>query len=132
MKIRMGFVSNSSSCSFTISKKGLTEEQISQIKNHIKAAKKLAKQGKVCYTDASTWHLVGKKNSPDVGTFTEGDAWDVGDAWDIKDQGDKILVGTTITNFDLEEFVKVIGVPEENISGMTDSWWPEPEPEEEN
>ena len=119
MKIRLGFVSNSSSCSFTISKKGLTDEQISQIKGHIKVAKKLAKLGKVQYTDASAidperWHLVGKKNAPDVGFIGEEDAWDV------KDQGDKILVGTTMTNFDLKAFVKAIGVPKKNISGMRD------------
>jgi hypothetical protein len=34
MKIRQGFVSNSSSCSFIIPKKFLTEEQLDLIRNH--------------------------------------------------------------------------------------------------
>ena len=35
MKIRNGFVSNSSSSSFVIQKQDITEEQIDKIKNHI-------------------------------------------------------------------------------------------------
>lgn len=41
MKTRNGLVSNSSSCSFTILKKDLTNQQIYMINNHIEYAKKL-------------------------------------------------------------------------------------------
>ena len=38
MKIRTGFVSNSSSCSFTLLTNSLTKDQIYQIKNYITVA----------------------------------------------------------------------------------------------
>lgn len=41
MKLRIGFVTNSSSSSFTIAKSDLTDDQIEKIKNHIKVAKEL-------------------------------------------------------------------------------------------
>ena len=44
MKLRTGFVTNSSSSSFTIAKSNLTADQIDKIKNHIEAAKELAKK----------------------------------------------------------------------------------------
>lgn len=41
MKLRTGFVTNSSSSSFTIAKSNLTDEQIEKIKNYFEAAKKV-------------------------------------------------------------------------------------------
>jgi hypothetical protein len=41
MKTRNSFVSNSSSSSFVLRKRFLTEEQIAKIRNHIEEAKKL-------------------------------------------------------------------------------------------
>lgn len=41
MKLRTGFVTNSSSSSFTIAKSDLTDEQIEKIKNYFEAAKKV-------------------------------------------------------------------------------------------
>ena len=45
MKIRNGFVSNSSSSSFIINKENLTPNQIERIKNHIEVD---VKQGMMC------------------------------------------------------------------------------------
>ena len=41
MKLRIGFITNSSSSSFTIAKSNLTADQIDKIKNHIEAAKEV-------------------------------------------------------------------------------------------
>ena len=41
MKLRMGFVTNSSSSSFTISKSDLTDDQIEKIKNYFEVAKEV-------------------------------------------------------------------------------------------
>jgi hypothetical protein len=41
MKLRIGFVTNSSSSSFTIAKSDLTDEQIEKIKNYFEAAKEV-------------------------------------------------------------------------------------------
>lgn len=41
MKLRIGFVTNSSSSSFTIAKSDLTDDQIEKIKNYFEAAKKV-------------------------------------------------------------------------------------------
>lgn len=41
MKLRIGFVTNSSSSSFTIARSDLTDEQIEKIKNYFEAAKEV-------------------------------------------------------------------------------------------
>lgn len=41
MKLRTGFVTNSSSSSFTIAKSDLTDDQIEKIKNYFEAAKEV-------------------------------------------------------------------------------------------
>lgn len=41
MKLRIGFVTNSSSSSFTIAKSDLTDDQIEKIKNYFEVAKKI-------------------------------------------------------------------------------------------
>lgn len=46
MKIRSGFVSNSSSSSFIVQKKYLSQEQICKIENHIDEAIKILKKKK--------------------------------------------------------------------------------------
>lgn len=58
MKIRTGFVSNSSSSSFCIALKDLTGEQISQIQNHIEVSKELDIDcGFGCNIDNAEWSI---------------------------------------------------------------------------
>jgi hypothetical protein len=49
MRIRQGFVSNSSSCSFIIPKKHLTEQQLDLIRNHQTCGEE--------YADTDSWEL---------------------------------------------------------------------------
>ncbi len=89
MKIRLGFVSNSSASSFTLDKKTLTPVQIDQIKDHINVAL------------ANEWHDLD---------YVEED-----NAWSIRDTGSYLCLATTMTNFNLLGFVHKIGVPKEAI-----------------
>lgn len=88
MKIRFGFVANSSSCSFSLVKKMLSPLQIDIIKNHIKYAL-----------------LFGYDN--------HGYGVDEYQDWNIKEFDDSIVCDTTMDNFDLSDFlIEVIKVPE--------------------
>jgi len=57
MKIRIGFVSNSSSSSFVLRKKYLTPEQIEKIKNHSAEGKKM---GMECWD--SPWDITEEED----------------------------------------------------------------------
>ena len=83
MKIRTGFVSNSSSSSFVISKHYLSPDQIAKIYNHIDAAKEAGMDAK--------W-------------FCEYDAWN------IKEDEDNISGETSMDNFCMSEFLEKIGI----------------------
>jgi len=85
VKIRSGFVSNSSSSSFIVIKKDLKEEQIESIRNHKKVAVKM-----------------GYKEAKDG-------------FWDIDENDDRFILSTTMDNFDMETFLGEIEIPRENI-----------------
>ena len=82
MKIRNGFVSNSSSSSFIVNKVHLSDFQVWLIKNHIEAAKTLPGLGQ---------------------SYLE--------AWEIEETDSSITGHTTMTNFDMGQFMRNIGVP---------------------
>ena len=85
MKIRTTFVSNSSSSSFAILKKYLSEDQIGKIADHA---------------------IVGKEM---------GMAWAEEDAWTIRSNDEMIGGETWMDNFDMETFLEKIGVPMDKV-----------------
>lgn len=56
MKLRIGFVTNSSSSSFTIARSDLTDEQIEKIKNYFEAAKEVG------MNDFNDWWDINETN----------------------------------------------------------------------
>lgn len=92
MKIRLGFVSNSSSCSFSIISKAIDVKQFDHLRNHIAFAK------------SKKW---------------DNDGWssyDVGESWDVYYEDGFVKCSTLMDNFDLHKFViEVLNVPEDAI-----------------
>jgi len=90
MKVRLGFVSNSSSSSFCIKKEAISVEQFDHLRNHI-----------------------------DYAILNKWEDWthiDRGYSWDIKINDDVVECKTMMDNFDLHEFViEVIGIPDDAI-----------------
>lgn len=94
MKIRNGFVSNSSSSSYIIQKNGLTEQQLEGIRNHIQVAQE----------------LMGKYHNLDFGCA------ELSDQWSIDEKEGSILAYTNMDNFDMHEFlIKGLRIPDNNI-----------------
>jgi hypothetical protein len=85
MKFRNGFVSNSSSSSFAISLRDITGEQLDQILNHATVGVEM----NLDYADTDYWNV-----SVDNGVV----------------HGD-----TSMDNFSMDEFLNLIGVPDEVI-----------------
>ena len=70
MKLRTGFVTNSSSSSFTIAKSNLTADQIEKIKNHIEVTKELEMS-----TFYDEWTI--RENKYDIQGYTLMDNFDM-------------------------------------------------------
>lgn len=99
MKTRNGFVSNSSSSSFAIPLRCLSGEQMDAIQNHIEYA---------------------RANFPAISWADDENEWSI-----TTTASSKLRGYTYMDNFDMEEFLGLIGVPSSVIE-----WDPEYEEEE--
>lgn len=97
MKRRMGFVSNSSSASFIVAKKGLSEDILSALRNHIQAAQEMKK-------------TLSKEEQDYVFEYL-----DVDDVWNLVEDDRFLDFDVGMNNFPLNMFARKIGVPEKNI-----------------
>jgi len=79
-KIRLGFVSNSSSSSFIIKKQGLTAKQIESL---------------VCFQ-----HMIVDEVPED---------WEDADSWEVREHGDYLFFDTCMDNFNLVGFLQAKG-----------------------
>ena len=93
MKIRTGFVSNSSSSSFVIPRSNLTKVQIDLITNHIQAANVIPYLRKcACPIE------------------------DLNFEWSIVVNDNEVRGVADMDNFDMGNFLELIGVPDEHIN----------------
>ena len=93
MKIRNGFVSNSSSSSFLIKKNKLDGHQIDCIKNHITVAKEMG------------WDI---------------DDYDF--IWQIGEINEYIAGSTRMDNFDMVSFLNVLNIKDEDINYVSGTY----------
>jgi len=96
MKIRTGFVSNSSSSSFVISLDNITDVQLEKIKNHIHFAQDMR----------------------DIDYSKEHNAWDIS----VDEEKNVVQGNTFMDNFSMSTFLRNIGVSRDAVKWDEGGW----------
>jgi uncharacterized membrane protein YjdF len=107
MKIRSGFVSNSSSSSFIIDSSKLNDEQKNILQNHIEFYLELVKKFKEKGYELNDWE------QKIINCGIEGDKYGTteSDKWDIELKGNDFYCETIIDNFLLIDFLELLQFP---------------------
>jgi hypothetical protein len=108
MKIRQGYVSNSSSSSFVIQKKNLSEFQLNAIRNHIEVYNIYKNNYEHLDRELSRFGDDYDSFKDDVSCFSDCATDD--DAWTISEDEDTVKGSTWMDNFDIEHLFKLIGL----------------------
>lgn len=108
MKIRHGFVSNSSSSSFIVYKKNLSPFQINAIHNHIDVYNIFKKHSEELSRELSEYgdHDINKYDY--YSRFS--DCADKDNEWTISETDETIIGSTWMDNFDIEHLFILIGL----------------------
>lgn len=121
MKIRNSFVSNSSSSSFIINKKDITEQQADYIRRHQEVSNMeefptiVNQTRRVCYEDDNIIIIKKQQEEPtyDYDYYDRNDYENKcgeHDAWSISEDENTIEGYTSMDNFDMRHFLRRIGV----------------------
>lgn len=114
MKIRGGFVSNSSSSSFVIPIRAIKPWQIEMIKDHINVALKYIKDNNI-----ECEEFYGDLNADSIGLGYVSPE----QAWHIEERRNCIFGATTMDNFDMDMFLqKIVRIENEYVKWESDSW----------
>jgi hypothetical protein len=104
MKIRFGFVSNSSSSSFVLKLASISQKQKEQIYNHIEEAKKIAVERGFSVRNDDGLGLAIMDGEYDVCWVSDRDAWE------ISENAENLYGRTTIDNVKMDWFLDEIGI----------------------
>jgi hypothetical protein len=116
MKIRNGFVSNSSSSSFVIGKEHLTEEQLLKIREHSAitgCANSCSAAVTACSAEFHRFLLTNSKQLAEAsGWYQPSEVAEMfDDPWQITETKDTIGGYTTMDNFDMNSYLQLfVGV----------------------
>jgi hypothetical protein len=123
-KIKTDHVTNSSSSSFIVSKKDLTEEQIEKIRNHVEYSEQFGYAS--YYTEEKVKEVNREreemnkmfKDDPKIEplkSISREKLIRVSDEWNLREKGDIIIGETSMDNFDMCAFLEYIGVDPERV-----------------
>jgi len=120
MKLRLCFISNSSSSSYVILKRNLSEKQIDMIYNHIEYVQKLAAEERNHSRIISENDPYGEENWDDKEYHSrlmdEAAYATPQDKWDVTDRGNDLFVATGMDNFSMRWFLRdIVGVDDDDI-----------------
>ncbi|MFW6002119.1 MAG: hypothetical protein ACOCQD_02160 [archaeon] len=106
MRIRSGFVSNSSSSSFVIQKKRYSKDELEIILDPKKYESEIKKilLNKLMYSE----DLTREESEYQLGNYGGLDSIKDVDLWSVNVRGDEIKFYTDMDNFQWDEFVKVV------------------------